>query len=331
VAAELVWTDPAWLTETTAWIDAKLDGLGRPRTGPVEQPHVRTWATALRVPTAEGPVWLKAPVPLLAFEGDVVGVLRRTHPNLVSPLLAANTDTGWILLEDAGERLRELVDGDAVATGRAWELILPLYADLQRAAAPAVDALLAAGLPDFRLSEISRVYGELLADETLLRATDEALSDNELQRLHDAAPRVAEMCAELASFGYEETVQHDDLHDGQVFVRDDRYRILDWGDACVSHPFSTLTVTMNSIAHRLGEDFRRGRTAVRARDAYLDAWPGTRMDKLRAFELADKLGALSRARNYRDLVRGLPAEHTADVADGHPGWLRGFLEATSGP
>jgi aminoglycoside phosphotransferase (APT) family kinase protein len=246
-------------------------------------------------------------------------------------MLEADTATGWMLLEDAGERLRELVDGDADATGWAWEAILPLYADLQRAAAPAVSEILSAGLPDFHLAEIPRVYAELLGDEAPLRATEEALSDDELQTLHDAAPQVAEMCAELASFGYAETVQHDDLHDGQVFVRDGRPLILDWGDACVSHPFSTLTVTMNSIAHRLGEDFRRGPTAVRARDAYLDAWPGTRTDKLRAFELADKLGTLSRSRNYRDLVRGLPAEHAADVADGHPGWLRGFLETIPGP
>src|SRR5262249_23410475 len=109
---------------------------------------------------------------------------------------------------------------------------------------------------------------------------------------------------------------------------DGRYRILDWGDACASHPFCTLTVTMNSIAHRLGEDFRQGPTAVRARDAYLDAWPGTTAEKRRAFELADELGALSRARNYRDLVPALPPEHQADVADGHPGWLGLFLDRT---
>jgi len=331
MAAELVWTDPAWLAEATAWIDAKLERLGRPRTGPIEQPHVRAWATALRVPTAEGPVWFKAPVAVLAFEPAVVEILRHFGPELIPPLLAADIASGWMLLENAGERLRELVDGDAEATGRAWKVILPMYADLQRAAAPAVDALLSAGLPGFCLGEIPRIYKELLADEAPLRATDEALSDDELRMLHDAAPRVAEMCAELESFGYAETVQHDDLHDGQIFVRDGRHRILDWGDACVSHPFSTLTVTMNAIAHRLGEDFRSGATAVRARDAYLDAWPGARTDKLRAFELADRLGALSRARNYRDLVRGLPAEHTADFADGHPGWLRGFLGSIPGP
>ncbi len=57
-------------------------------------------------------------------------------------------------------------------------------------------------------------------------------------------PRVGEMCDELAGYGLPETIQHDDFHDGQVFVRDGRYLLLDWGDACVSHPFFTLSVTL---------------------------------------------------------------------------------------
>ena len=35
-------------------------------------------------------------------------------------------------------------------------------------------------------------------------------------------------------YGIAETIQHDDLNDGAVYVRDGRYVILDWGDACVS-------------------------------------------------------------------------------------------------
>ena len=49
---------------------------------------------------------------------------------------------------------------------------------------------------------------------------------------------------ELASYGVAETLQHDDLHDGQVFVKDGRNLILDWGDAVVSHPFFTMSVTL---------------------------------------------------------------------------------------
>jgi hypothetical protein len=44
------WEEPPFLTEAVGWIDDQLHVLGRSRVGGVEQPHVRTWATALRVP-----------------------------------------------------------------------------------------------------------------------------------------------------------------------------------------------------------------------------------------------------------------------------------------
>ena len=84
--------------------------------------------------------------------------------------------------------------------------------------------------------------------------------------------RVEEMCDELAGYGLPETIQHDDFHDGQVFVRDGRYLLLDWGDACVSHPFFTLSVTLEGQL-AWGLDDVHGSVDVRPfRDAYLRAF-----------------------------------------------------------
>ena len=33
--------------------------------------------------------------------------------------------------------------------------------------------------------------------------------------------------------------------------KDGRYLLLDWGDACVTHPYFTLAVTLDGV-HRLG-------------------------------------------------------------------------------
>ena len=54
------WTDPAWRAEVDAWVGTRLEELGLGITGPVEQPHIRPWATALRIPTDGGDVWFKA-------------------------------------------------------------------------------------------------------------------------------------------------------------------------------------------------------------------------------------------------------------------------------
>ncbi len=107
------------------------------------------------------------------------------------------------------------------------------------------------------------------------------------------------MCDELAGYGLPETIQHDDFHDGQEFVRDDRYLLLDWGDACVSHPFFTLSVTLEG-ALAWGLDDIQGSVDVEPfRDAYLE--PFTRLaegaDLNAACVTALRLGWVCRAVN----------------------------------
>jgi hypothetical protein len=110
---------------------------------------------------------------------------------------------------------------------------------------------------------------------------------------------VRDLCAELATHGVPETIQHDDLNDGQVFERDGRYAVLDWGDACVAHPFFSLSVALEGeIAW--GVDDVEGSQDTRAfRDAYLsvfaDSGSPTALD--RACDVALRLGWVCRAIN----------------------------------
>jgi aminoglycoside phosphotransferase (APT) family kinase protein len=66
-------------------------------------------------------------------------------------------------------------------------------------------------------------------------------------RFRKVVPRVIALRDRLASYGVAETVQHDDLHDAQIFVRNGRAQVLDWGDACISHPFFTLAVSLEGV------------------------------------------------------------------------------------
>ena len=288
------WEDPAWLAEAHAWI---LDGLGDTVAGPIEQPHVRAWSTVLRVPTVDGPVWFKANMPALAQEAAIVSVLVRRRPDVVPELLAADLERGWMLQADGGTRLRE----SRLAPG-CWEEVLPLYAELQLDTAASGDDLLAAGAPDRRLAILPTLYGELVADESA-----------ELRAL---APRVAELCEELAALGLPETVQHDDLHDGQIFVLDGRFRFFDWAEACFAHPFFTMTVTLQDGLERY-------------RDAYLEPWTrvARRDELLAAFPIALVLGGICRALTWRTVVDAMPEPYAAEWADAVPGRLRELLAA----
>jgi phosphotransferase family enzyme len=255
------WTDPDWLREAHAWIRDRLDAAGTSITGPIEQPHVRPWATALRVPTVVGDVWFKASVPVLAFEAAVVAVLARTRPDRVPPLLAVDPDRGWMLMGDGGVRLRELVEQDGDL--RRWLDVLPLYAELQMDLAGSADELVACGAPDRRLDTLAAQYEQLIGEL-------DVLSGSERDRLLGLGPEVAEMCRRLAGVGVPETIQHDDLHDGQVFVRDRSYLFFDWGDACVSHPFFSMSVTLEGVLAWGLDDVEGSVEVTPFRDAYLE-------------------------------------------------------------
>jgi hypothetical protein len=279
-----VWQDPDWLATAHAWIHAELAGLGRSVSGPIEQPHVRSWSTVLRVPTAEGVLWFKANTDSLRHETALVRLLSQRRPDVVPPLVAADLDRGWMLMTDAGESLRSVVARER--SFERWFDVLGRCAEVQLAFTEDVEELVALGVPDLRLATLPEKY-ELLLDEI----------DAE-PRFRAAAPRVAELCDRLAAFGIHETIQHDDLHDGQVFVRDGRHLLLDWGDACISHPLFTLSVTLEGQLSWGLDDVEDSIDTGPFRDAYLAPFAGRYDgDLVAACEVALRLGWASRAVN----------------------------------
>lgn len=142
--------------------------------------------------------------------------------------------------------------------------LLPQYAELQRGEALHADEHLAHGVPDLRVAKVPERYDDLLRH-------DLPLVPEEIARLRRFAPRLAELCAELAAHGVAETVQHDDLHLANVYERGGRFRLLDWGDASIAHPFASLVVPF-----RFFEEVNRlpptDRWFERLREAYLEPW-----------------------------------------------------------
>jgi hypothetical protein len=168
----------------------------------------------------------------------------------------------WLLLRDAGTPLRAFGDAED-----AWLSALPLYAELQQREAAHVDAHLAAGVPDQRV-------------ETLLERFEE------FPRFAHFRARFAELLEQLT---LPPTVQHDDLHGGNVFARDGVIRVIDWGDTVIGHPFATLLVTLRVYD---GDP-------QPLRDAYLEAWGREYADELDA---AAQVAAFTRILSWRRIV-----------------------------
>jgi hypothetical protein len=294
------WRRAGWRADADGWIDAHLTGAGLRRIGAIEQPHERAWSTVLRVPTSDGPVFFKETAVTVANDATVTALLAGLAPDLVMAPIVVDGPQRRMLLPDAGPRLREELERQLDMTH--WERILPRYAELQRIAAPHAARLLAAGAHDRRLERLPAVFAELLADPSMGPGTPRGLSDQERETLGALAPRVSDACAELATIGAE-TIQHDDLHDGNVHRPDAGYRILDWGDAVVSHPFGTLLVTERSVAARFGLEPEMPELA-RLRAAYLEPWTDLAPSGMlqRAVELAIWVGLVSRALTWREAL-----------------------------
>jgi hypothetical protein len=195
----------------------------------------------------------------------------------VVEVLDHDWERGWLLIGDAGMPV-----GAVGNPPEAWLAALPAYAELQRGeAAHALDHL-AGGVPDLRVERLPERLDDLLRRDLPLR-------DAEVARLRAFAPRFGELCRELGACGITDTIQHDDLHHKNLYVRDGQFRVLDWGDSSISHPFGSLVVTFRFLEEitKLPSD---DPWFTRLTDAYLEPW-GHGLTN--TFALAFRVGAFA--------------------------------------
>jgi hypothetical protein len=206
-----------------------------------------------------------------------------------------------------------------------WLDVLPLYAELQLAAAPCAEELVALGTPDLRLAGLPRVYSRLVVET-------EGLAPDLRDRLIGRVADVDAMCRDLLALGVPETIQHNDLHDGGVFVSGDRYLVFDWGDSCVSHPFATMSVTLEGLLACGVDDVEGSVDTTPFRDAYLERFSdgAPREDLDAALTAGVRLGWICRAAVTRPLALALDAAPRSQLLDQVRTHLRMFLDGTPG-
>lgn len=293
----LPYARPGGPSADLAWADAVLVDRGTPRTAPAAQ--VRTWnlSSIWRLPTGEGPAWLKVVPPFFAHEG---AVLARLPPGLGPPLLAA----------DGGRLLMAEVAGEDQYEAPLPELLrmVDLLVGLQAGWVGRVEELLALGLPDWRHAALSE-----LAAETVRRTADQldGAARSRLDVLVDCLP---ERFAAIAACGIPDTLVHGDFHPGNVHGTGSALVLLDWGDCGVGHPL----LDQAAFLDRRTEMDRRKIRAEWTR-LWRAAAPGSDPD--RAATLIEPVAALRQAVVYRSFLDNIEDDeqvyHAADPAD----WL----------
>ena len=323
----LPWAQPGWFERASAWVGAELERHGIAVSGPIERQHSRPWSTVLRVPTGEGIIFFKAISPAHPHEPALIEALARWSPDQVPRLLSVDAERSWVLMCDAGQRLREMIRQGRDM--RPWLPVLPRYAELQIALSQRVPELLALGVPDRRLSVLPTLYEPLLADVDGLRIDQTpGLTSGAYERLLDLTPRVAELCERLAGYRIPETLNHGDLTDANVFVGRGGPVFIDWGDGCVSHPFYSLRTVLVSAEISLGLEENSPQLHP-LRDAYLEPWTcyEPRADLLKALDLASRLASINGALTWHRLVSRLEGARREEYAEPVPALLQEFLDA----
>lgn len=284
-------------------------------TGEIKVVHDRPWAVVMRVPTKRGDVWFKACGPVQRFEPYLTRELASRWPELLSVLLACHEQRSWMLTVDAGTSL-----GVRGNPPEDWLVILPRYAQLQIGEVIHAHRHLDHGVPDLRVTTLPLRYHELLAADLPIDPVD-------TERFNALGPRFAEMCHELRHYGIPDSIQHDDLHFFNVYEKDGRLRILDWGDASIGHPFASLFETFRFLEERNGLSPDHPWHA-RLRDAYLEPWG---QNLLGAFDLGIRVGAVAHAIAWTRQRSYLPESEWRSFDVGFRSILRRALNALSFP
>ena len=187
------------------------------------------------------------------------------------------------------------------------------------------------GVFDRRLESLPSHFERLLEDrEALCLDQPDGLPQIQYQQLLKLIPKFKQMCARLAEHGLPETLHHDDFHDGNVFLQNGRYAIIDWGESCLAHPFFSMLVNLRSTAYSLKWEFNDPRLEPLCR-AYLGPWErfANPEELLDCFRLAMPIAMVNRALTWHQVVSTLEGGSRKAHAEAVPGWLMEFLDSGS--
>lgn len=305
------WARHGWFAGASGWIRSQL--------GAVESlEQVKNWGISciLKASAGGGDYYFKVSTrrALFADEPGVTLALGEAFPELVPKPVAARRDTGWMLLADFGQTLREAKPEELA---RLEELVRR-YSEMQRATAGGLETLERMGCLDRRT--------EHLTEELSALTEDELFKDLKPEERQAAEARWPELCAlpeRLASYGIPPALLHGDLHFGNIAIGKGRLRVFDWTDACVAHPFLDLVMLLDDLKDISGDG-----VAERLRTVYLEPWQDFAPFKqlLEASRIAEVVGCLHQAVSYKYILAGLEEAARQEFGGATGYWLRRALK-----
>jgi hypothetical protein len=324
---QLIWQDPEWRKQVTEWIRTETERQDIRITGEIEQPHMYAWSTVLHIPTDQGKLFFKATAPETIYEATLTQSLARWFPDCMPEFCAVDAGRGWMLMRDGGEQLRASIRPTKDIS--PWKTVIARYAEVQIGLADHVTEMLSLRLPDHRLSVLPRLFNQLLADESNFMIDQEkGLTSAEWREVRDKTSRFEKICKESAAYGIPESLNHGDFHDGNILVKDGRITFFDWGDASVTHPFTSLRTFFVSIEMALDlEDYSFTPEMAELLDLYLEPFQkfASKDELLRAYEVSKPVASIVKVLAWHTTISRMDRELRKEYARIVPELMREFL------
>lgn len=276
----------------------------------------RPWSVVRQVVFTHGVTYFKACGAGGSFEPALLLFLQQQGVSFIPKILAAEpskasefsgSDRHWMLLADAGVPFREYLPPAEQAP--ALVPVLTHYAELQRTSLQWSERLQEIGISNRRVERLSALLPTLLS-AGVLGAAQPAGAIEELRAFVLAQlPHLRRVCAQLADSPYAVALDHGDLHWGNLLLGEGGWRLLDWGDASLTHPFCSVVITFEMVRDSLPPEEGR-KWSVNLRDAYLEPWAFhySRAALLADFRRALWVGHIVRALNFAHMFQGADEE-----------------------
>lgn len=140
-------------------------------------------------------------------------------------------------------------------------------------------------------------------------------------------PHVQRLGQTLLDFDIPESLDHGDFHLNNIFLKDGEYKLLDWGDASVSHPFASLgpLFTMLKFRFGLGDDSEHLKNL---RNIYLASWLefASAVELTIVFDRGQRISRILAVLRWKAALSSAPYEQRAPYLDRIPGQMRQFLK-----
>jgi hypothetical protein len=325
--SQLIWQDPDWRKQVTAWISEHMASHSIRLTGEIEQPHMYAWSTVLHVPTDQGKLFFKATAPETIQEAALTQALSTWFPDCMPELVAVDSGRGWMLMRDGGEQLRASIRPTKDLT--PWQPIIQRYAEVQIGLTEHITELLSLRLPDHRLQVLPGLFRKLVAEEqSLMIDQEKGLTTAEWEEVKARTDRVEQICSDLAAVGIPESINHGDFHDGNILVKDGRITFFDWGDADVTHPFVSLRTFFVSIEISLElDDYAFTPEMDALLNLYLKPWEkfASKDDVLAAYRLSKPVASVVKALAWHTTISRMSEDMRQEYARIVPELMREFV------